>query len=266
MVNNMKIAMVASGSKGNMCYIESEGTKILIDAGISCKRLTKFLDDNKIEGNFSGILITHEHTDHISGLLQITKKYKCPLYMTEGTRRGIREKSNGISIIDNNDIRIIGQRESFEIGDFFIESFPTFHDVYEPCCYKVTAQNKSIVYITDTGYVPTAFYELLSNASCYVMEVNHDPELLMNSSRPYETRVRILGDSGHLSNEDGLDLLSHIMGENTKVVFYAHISEECNLWNIIESESKRIYEGYSLDVSGIRFIYTNQLSTEVISL
>ena len=262
----MNISMVASGSKGNMCFIETTKTKILIDAGISCKRLTKFLTDKNKDSNINAILITHEHTDHVSGLLQISKKYKCPIYMTEGTKKGILEKTNGREIIESNDIRIIGQRENFKVGDIDVESFPTFHDVYEPCCYVVNGDSKKIVYITDTGYVPTAFYELLSDATCYVMEVNHDPELLMNSSRPYETRVRILGDAGHLSNEDGLDLLSHIVGKSTSLVFYAHISEECNLWNIIESDAKRIYSGYNLDVSGIEFVYTNQLPTKVYSL
>ncbi len=259
----MKISMIASGSKGNMCLIQSEKTKILIDAGISCKRLTLYLTENSIEPSFDGILITHEHVDHISGLFQISKKYKCPIYMTKGTKKGILERSHGNEIINNNDIRIIGQKESFDINDIHIESFPTFHDVYEPCCYRVECGESKIVYITDTGYVPTAFYEFLSNADCYVMEVNHDPELLMTSSRPYETRVRILGDTGHLSNEDGLELLSHIMGDKTHLVFYAHISEECNLWNIIESEAKRIYTEYSLDVSNVKFVYTNQLPTEV---
>lgn len=262
----MKICMIASGSKGNMCYIESNESRILIDAGISCKRLTKFLCDNNIESNFDAIFITHEHTDHISGLLQISKKYKCPIYMTEGTKKGIREKSLGKDIIDNNEIIIISQKDKVEIKDIIVESFPTFHDVYEPCCYKVTSNNKSIVYITDTGYVPTAFYDFLADADCYVMEVNHDPTLLMQSSRPYETRVRILGDSGHLSNEDGLDLLAHIIGNKTKNIFYAHISEECNLWNIIENESKNIYKKYKLDVSNIEFIYTSQIPTKVVKI
>ncbi len=259
----MKISMVASGSKGNLCYIESDESKILIDAGISCKRFTKFMEDNMIDINLDGILITHEHTDHISGLLQISKKYKCPIYMTSGTRKGISEKTNGKDIISNNDIRIIEQNACFKIKDIEIEVFPTFHDVYEPCCYIVKNKGKKIVYITDTGYIPLKLYDKLKGANCYVMEVNHDPMLLMSSSRPYETRIRILGDSGHLSNEDGLELLSNLMDNNCNLVFYAHISEECNLVSIIKEEAKKVYQKFSVDVSNVSFVYTNQIATKV---
>lgn len=262
----MKISMVASGSKGNLCYIESNEAKILIDAGISCKRFTKFMEENGIDINLDAILITHEHTDHISGLLQISKKYKCPIYMTAGTKKGISEKTNGKDIISNNEIKIIEQNSKFSIKDIEIESFPTFHDVYEPCCYAVKSRNKKLVYITDTGYIPLKLYDILKGADCYVMEVNHDPELLMASSRPYETRIRILGDFGHLSNEDGLELLSNLMDKNCKLVFYAHISEECNLVSIIKEEAKKMYQKMSVDISNVSFVYTNQIATKVYEL
>lgn len=258
--------MIASGSKGNVGYVEAGNTKILIDCGISYKRISKFFDDNNIEKKIDALLITHEHVDHVQGLKMFGKQIGCPVYMTEGTKRGIIEKytKDGENPLDYNDIKIIKSFDEFTVGDIKIKSIPTFHDVYEPCGFILSDSSTKLVYITDTGYVPQTLYTEISDSDIYVMETNHDPELLMTcEKRPYETRIRILGPDGHLSNEDGLDLLAHVMGNKTKLVFYAHISEECNLLNLIDAQAKKTWKMYQLDTSNIKFVYTSQLSTEV---
>lgn len=262
----MKISMIASGSKGNMCYVESEGTKILIDCGISAKRMTKYFDEHGISYDFDAILITHEHTDHVSNIKNVSKKLNCPVYMTSGTKRGIIEKysRNGISPIDECDVRIIGNHTSFDVANLKVRSFPTFHDVYDPTGFVLEDSKSKLVYITDTGYVPQVLYNELANADIYVMETNHDPDMLMQcESRPYETRIRILGDEGHMSNEDALDMLAHVIGDSTKLVFYAHISEECNLNELIDMTNTKVFKGYGMDVSQIKFIHTSQIPSEV---
>lgn len=261
----MKITMIASGSKGNMCYIESNEAKIIIDCGISYKRIVKYFENHNLSYDIDAVLITHEHGDHVSGLKNFVKSIKCPVYMTKGTMVGIKEKysKNGDFPFDAMNLEIISHDDEFDIKDIHVKAIPLSHDVYDPTGFILTSCESKIVYITDTGYVPSVFYEDISNATCYVMETNHDPAMLMQcTKRPYETRVRILGDKGHLSNEDAIDLLAHIIGDRTKLVFYAHISEECNLWNLIDAESKRIFKSYQMDVSNIKFVYTSQLATE----
>ena len=261
--------MIASGSKGNACYIESNNTKIIIDCGISFKRIVSFFNENNIEMDIDAMLITHEHIDHVNGLKLFGKNVGAPVYMTPGTKEGIIEKytKDGKSPIDFNDIHIINNNEKILINELEIQAIPLSHDVYDPIGFIIRDSNTKAVYITDTGYVPERYYEALSDADIYVMETNHDPVLLMQcEKRPYETRIRILGDKGHLSNDDALELLAHIIGNNTKLIFYAHISEECNLPELISASANKTFKSHNMDVSKIKFIYTSQKSTEVFDI
>ena len=126
---------------------------------------------------------------------------------------------------------------SLDLTDIVV--LPTFHDAVESVGYKIISADQSIVYITDTGYVHQALYPFISNADCYVLECNHDPNILMCSDRPYSLKMRVLSDHGHLSNEDAMVTLAHVLGINTKLVFYAHISQECNLTEIVELTRKK---------------------------
>lgn len=260
----MKVCMIASGSKGNSFYIQTKDAKIIIDAGISRKRIISWFKENNIEETLDAILITHEHVDHISGLCLTAKHFNCPVYLTAGTYEGAIKKYENINSLD---VRYINNLDEFKINDTVIKSIPTFHDALDPNGYIIEADSKKLVYITDTGYVHLKFYEIISNADIYVMETNHDPEMLMScKTRPYHTLIRILGDHGHLSNADGIDVLSSVMGENTKVVFYAHISEECNMPDLVKLESVNKFKNLGMDVSNIKFIYASQISSEVIEV
>lgn len=256
--------MIASGSKGNSFFIETSDSRILIDAGISKKRVLAWFSENNIEQRLDAILVTHEHTDHISGLALVAKAFDCPTYMTKGT---FEESVKKYPKINDINIRIINNLDEFLINNTKVTSIPTFHDALDPTGYMVEDNGQKLVYITDTGYVHLKFYELISNADIYVMETNHDPEMLMScTSRPYNTKIRILGDHGHMSNADGIDTLSSVMGDKTKHVFYAHISEECNLVDLVLLESKNKFESLGMDVSDVDFIITSQIPSKVVEI
>lgn len=260
----MEVCMIASGSKGNSFYIKTDDARILIDVGISKKRIVNWFLENNIEEKLDAILVSHEHIDHINGLVLTQKHFNCPVYLTNGTYEGAVNKCDKIKDID---VRFITNLDEFKINSTIIKSFPIFHDAIDPTAFIVENEGKKLVYITDTGYVHLKFYELISNADIYVMETNHDPAMLMNcKTRPYHTLIRILGDHGHMSNTDGIDTLTSVMGDKTKIVFYAHISEECNDVDIIKSCSDSAFNELGIDDSKILFIYTSQLSSKVIKI
>lgn len=257
----MKVCVLASGSKGNSTYVESNGTRILIDVGISKKRLLEALDKNNIDNTrIDAILITHEHIDHVSGLQVVLKHFKCKLFLTKLTYEAIKDK---YSNFEYSDSVFITNNMSFDVNNIKIGSIPIFHDACDPVGFILEDMGKKIVYITDTGYIHQRYIDDIKDADAYVFECNHDPEILMNSDRPYQTKMRILGNHGHLSNEDALYILGSVVGQNTKKVFYAHISEECNLFEIIDITRKRVFKSMCIDDSNIKFIFTSQCCTKV---
>lgn len=275
----MRIKVLASGSTGNCTYVETADHKILIDAGIS-KRAIDF-ELNKIGINFSSIdtlLITHEHDDHVRSLGTVLKAGNLTCYMTSGTSKALgngrnealkkilQEKITSGAILLLNRIDESMFYPEISLDETLIQVLPTFHDALEPVGYKISDSMQSIVYITDTGYVHTSLYETIRNANCYVLEFNHDPYILMSSNRTYALKMRILSDHGHLSNEDAFVTLAHIMGERTKIVFYAHISQECNLTEIIELTGKKVMGDLGMDTSGVKFVVTSPVATEVYQL
>lgn len=215
----MKVIVLSSGSKGNTTYIESGSTKILIDIGNSCKYVVSKLKEIGIEASeINAVLITHTHIDHIKGLKVFTKKYNPKVYITQGMLKELNYLTN-YNIINMSDLNI---------GNLKINIIKTSHDAPDSVGYVVTSNKKSIVYITDTGYINNKYFDLLTNKEVYIMESNHDIEMLNNSSYPFQLRQRILGDKGHLSNYDSARYISSFIGDKTKCVMLAHLSEENN--------------------------------------
>ena len=208
----MKVTVLSSGSKGNTTYIESEKCKILIDAGNSSKYILNKLEELNIN------LITHTHTDHTKGLPVLLKKINPCVYMTEKMRPYLDYVEN-YNLIDS---------ETIDIKDLNINVIKTSHDTEDSVGYIINNQNKSIVYITDTGYINNKYHKLLKNREIYIMESNHDIEMLNNGKYPFELRQRILSDKGHLSNYDSAKYLSKFIGDKTKYILLAHLSEENN--------------------------------------
>ena len=216
----MKVIVLSSGSRGNTTYIECNGTKILIDMGNTCKYVVDKLKGIGIEASeIDGIFITHTHVDHVNGLKVFLKKYNTKVYFTEKMR-------NELSYIDN--YCIISNNGEFSVGNFLINVIKTSHDVVDSVGYIVEGEGRSIVYITDTGYIPQKYFSLLKNREVYIMESNHDIEMLNSGSYSFSLRQRILGDKGHLSNYDSARYISNFIGDKTRCIMLAHLSEENN--------------------------------------
>ena len=215
----MKVRVLSSGSKGNTTYIETENAKIIIDMGNTCKYVKEKLDELKVDPhNLDGILITHTHDDHIKGLKVFTKKYKTKVYIAPKMLKDLDYIEN-YEIIEN---------DKFTIKDIDIETIKTSHDAEDSRGYIINNKNKGVVYITDTGYINHKYFNTLRNRNVYILESNHDVEMLNNGPYPFKLRQRILGDKGHLSNYDCSMYLSEFIGSNTKCIFLAHLSEENN--------------------------------------
>lgn len=214
----MKVSVLSSGSKGNTTYIESDNCKILIDIGNTAKYVKEKLEAFGVQpSELDAILITHTHVDHVKGLKTFENKFGVPVYLTDIMLKSLDYLDNYVLIDDE-----------FDIKDIHINVLKTSHDTEDSRGYVVTSNNKSIVYITDTGYINKKYFDLLYNRNLYIMESNHDVEMLSNSKYPFQLRQRILSDKGHLSNYDSSKYLSSFIGDNTNYILLAHLSEENN--------------------------------------
>lgn len=221
----MKITVLGSGSKGNSTLIETTSCNILIDAGLTPRNIEKRL--NQPLPKIDIILITHIHRDHTSALKSFIKKYK-PIIYTESDELNTIIPYENIENISNI------KKENIEI-----ELFKLSHDV--PCSGIIIKENNhELVYITDTGYISTKVINKIVNKNIYIMESNHDTELLRHSSYPFYLQQRIMSDKGHLSNKDAVKYLKKVIGENTKYIVLAHLSEENNAEEIAMNEAQEI--------------------------
>ena len=252
----MKICVLSSGSKGNTTYIETPNAKILIDAGNSSKYILEKLQELEVNPEeIDAILITHIHVDHVKGLPVLLKRINPCVYMTEKMYPYLDYIEND-SIID---------KPSFCIKDIYIETIKTSHDTEDSLGYIINNQNKSVVYITDTGYINHKYFNILKNRDIYIMESNHDVEMLNNGKYPFELRQRILSDKGHLSNYDSAKYLSRFIGEKTKYILLAHLSEENNTKELAYNTLTNRLEKEHIAMNNI--IITNQnKETELINI
>lgn len=223
----MKISTLISGSSGNAIYIETEQSKVLIDAGQTGKGLTKALEEGcHIQpGELDAIFITHAHRDHIHGAGILSRKYDLPLYATEGTWS---EMAPLIGPIKPHNICYIGVADTVEMGDLCLESFPISHDALEPIGFRCSTGDKTVGIATDSGVFTARMAQLLHNVDCLVLESNHDLEMLQKGPYPWSLKKRIASVVGHLSNEDAGKALLKTLGEKTKDVILAHLSAENN--------------------------------------
>lgn len=238
----MKICSIASGSSGNCIYVGSDQTNIMIDAGISGKRIEAGLHEIGLQvKELKGIMVTHEHSDHISGLGVIARRYSIPIYATKGTKEAIlRTKSLGK--IDRELLIEIKAEETFTLGDITILPMAISHDAADPVAFIMRRAKKSIGVLTDLGKYDCRIVEKLQGIDVMLLEANHDIHMLQVGNYPYYLKQRILGERGHLSNELSGQLLGEILHDNFKGVILGHLSKENNY-------EKLAYETVRLEIT-----------------
>ncbi|MFA5692079.1 MAG: MBL fold metallo-hydrolase [Acholeplasmataceae bacterium] len=256
----MEIYVLASGSKGNLTYLKTKNEAVFIDVGIVYSKIVKKLDEYGEDiNNIKALFLTHEHGDHVQGLKRLlSKNIIKDVFLTKGTFDCLSDEI--VKLLPN--YQIIKADEAFKYKNFEVMPIMLSHDANEPVGYIFNYKKKKVVIITDTGYVDESYHDILVDADLYLLEANHHPEKLLKSPRPYLLKQRILGVTGHLSNDDATYLLNKVIKNKKAIWVAAHISEDCNSIYDIE---KSIVNNFD-DPLKIEVYYSSQESLPVIKI
>ncbi len=238
----MRICSIASGSSGNCIYVGSDNTHVIIDAGISGKRIEEGL--NRIgltTSDLSALLITHEHSDHIASVGVLSRKYGIPMYATKGTIKGIMQQKC-LGTVDETLFNEISADNPFEIEDLHVRPIEISHDALEPVAYRIEHENRSVGVCTDLGVYTDKIIEGFSGVDALLIEANHDVRMLQVGRYPYVLKQRILSDRGHLSNENCGRLLCKLLHDDMRSIMLGHLSAENNL-------AELAYEAVRLEIT-----------------
>ena len=241
----MYFNICASGSKGNATLVGNDKTLILIDMGVSLQTLKDGLNEiNKDIKDIQGVLITHEHSDHVKGMKYLSDRrfYACR------------------DTLDGNYLPV-EKFKPFYVGTFKITPIRTVHDANNPCGYIIEDEKEKLVYITDTGFVPDLSREYAYNPTYLIIEANHDLIMLYNSKRSALLKERIVSDEGHMCNEDSAIFASDIYGPKTKEIVLAHLSEECNTPEKAEYAYRTMFKKLRCGLSNVKLRCAKQHST-----
>lgn len=224
----MQFGTIASGSSGNCLYAGDSDSHILIDAGVSGKRIKEGLEGFGVDpASLDAVLITHEHIDHISGLGVMARKYKLPIYATEKTLVQI-ERTKSVGKISTELFRVIKPDDTYKIGNISIRPFSISHDAADPVSYVLGNGTVKLGMVTDLGYFDEAVVEELKDSDMLYVEANHDIRMLQVGPYPYYLKQRILGNKGHLCNEMAGRLIKELYSRRLKNVILGHLSRENN--------------------------------------
>lgn len=250
----MLVSVLASGSKGNCTYLETNNHKCLIDVGMNYKYISAKLEEIGVDiKDIDTILITHAHTDHINGLKKVIKDVKPRIYLTEKMLNELGYEIENYNLISDD----------FILDDLNVEVVKLSHDADDINGYIFSCNDKTVVYITDTGYINVKNHKRLKNKNLYIMESNHDVNMLMKGKYPYHIKMRILGDKGHLSNKDSANYLSNFIGDNTKYIILAHLSHENNNPELALNNLKEVLKEKNISNPDI-IVATQEERTELI--
>jgi phosphoribosyl 1,2-cyclic phosphodiesterase len=219
------LTILGSGSSGNCAYLETGETRLLIDAGFSGRQIRQRLASiARAPETLHGILITHEHSDHVSGLVGLAAKAELPIYCNRLTREAI-ESQLQIQI----NARLFATGDSFAIGDVTVDTFPVPHDACDPVGFLLRTPAGNIGFLTDLGHVTKLVVERLRTANVVLLEANHDLQMLKDDPRrPWSLKQRILSRHGHLSNDGAADVAEQILSPGLRQLFLGHLSRDCN--------------------------------------
>ena len=221
----MNICTFASGSSGNCGLVRAGRTCLLLDAGISARRIGAALASLGVcPEELGGVLVTHEHSDHISGIEVLTRRWGVPVYATAGTARQLCYRIAGLE----PSLRTFSAGESFRIGEIAVRSFPTSHDAAESVGYVLESGERRAALCTDLGYLSREVLDAVPGAHLVICEANHDEDWVRSGPYPFPLRKRILGEQGHLSNESGGALALRCAQAGAHTILLAHLSGENN--------------------------------------
>ncbi len=234
----LRFSVLASGSTGNAFYIESGEEKILVDAGLSGKKIENLMEQVNIDPHdFSRILVTHEHSDHIKGLGIMARRYNLPIYANEKTWQAMDGQLGKLSVDQKFHFN---SEETKTFGGIDVESFAVSHDAADPMFYTFHQDGKKVALVTDLGYVSERIKKTVEGADAYIFESNHDVSMLRMGRYPWNVKRRILGDSGHVSNEDCALALTDILTDQTKRIYLAHLSLDNNMKDLARMSVENI--------------------------
>lgn len=241
----LRYSVLASGSTGNSLYLETGSQHLLIDCGLSGKKMIELLSeiDRKPE-DVDAILVTHEHSDHVRGLGVFARRFRTPVYANEKTWAAMARTVGDIPI-DQKFIFPAHSVKSFEHLE--IESFSVSHDAADPMFFVIHDGDFKMTLLTDLGYVSDPIKAMIRNSDTFIMEANHDTEMLMMGRYPWNVKKRILGDTGHISNDESGIALTEVIGNRTKTIYLAHLSKDNNM-----KELARLSVGQRLEGAGLR--------------
>ena len=241
----MEFYILASGSKGNATIVKNNNNLLLIDMGITLTRLREELNsiNQKIE-DIGAVLFTHEHSDHASGARFFEEEL---IFATKGTLKNLKHN-------------VLLPYKKTSISGFEVTPLLISHDANMPVGFMIEANNQKLVYITDTGAISEKNLKLMKNATYYIIESNHNIKMLLQTNRPADLKHRILSDVGHLSNEDSALYMSEVIGEETKEIILAHLSEEANDPELAINTYERIFRKKLINLKNVRLHYAKQWS------
>lgn len=265
----MRLVSIASGSSGNCIYVGSDNTHILVDAGISNKRIEQGLNEIGVKGEeLNGIVITHEHSDHTKGLGVLARKRGIPIYGTKETL----EEIAGMKYLGEYPkelLRLIQPDVDFSIGDLEVKPFRIDHDAVNPVAYRIQCEKHSVAVATDMGHFDQYIIDHLQGLDALLLESNHDVRMLETGPYPYYLKRRILSDHGHLSNDNAGRLLNYILHDGMKKILLGHLSKENNYeelaYETVKLEIDQGDHGYKASDFSIAVAKRDQMS-EIITI
>ena len=239
----MRFVIVQSGSKGNATLVIDKGRVLLIDMGVGIRTLKDtLLNENLNIFNINAMLLTHEHWDHTSGIKYLPP---LPIYCTKET-------------LNNENVVEVEPYKEFQIEHFKITPISTSHDVRNPLGFVIENEEEKLVYLTDSGKITVKSLKKLGNADYFIIESNHDPDMLMATNRPMMLKRRILSTKGHLSNEQSATYMTKCIGEKTKEIILAHLSEEANCPELALETYKKVFKDANISLENVRLCCANQ--------
>jgi len=240
----MELRTLASGSSGNCILISGAGARLLVDCGISCRRIVTALRELDLSpGDITGILITHEHSDHIAGLATLTKQFALPVYASPGTALELRRRI----AFPLDTLREVEPGRSIELEGLGVTGFSTSHDATEPMGFAFTDGKRRAAVVTDLGYVSDGVLESVAGADLVLCESNHDEDWLMSGPYPHPLKLRILGNRGHLSNEAGAGLALRCVEAGARTVLLGHLSAQNNTPARALTTAETVFRGAGID-------------------